>query len=251
MILYFSGTGNSKYVAEKIAEITGDEILSLNNLMRNKSTTPVFSKVPYVIVAPIYAWRIPRVVESYIKSLELKGSNQAYFITTCAGGSGRAVDYIQKLCDSKSLNLKGYAQVIMPSNHITMFDTPTPEKAKRIIKKADPVIENLGSLIKDEKALPTYEEKGWFLSTIINPIANRLFVKDKDFYSTDECISCGDCVRLCPLNNIKLTGGKPSWHGNCTHCLACIGGCPESAIDYNKVAEKREIYYLEDDPNNL
>ena len=30
MILYFSGTGNSEYIARRIAKATGDEILSLN-----------------------------------------------------------------------------------------------------------------------------------------------------------------------------------------------------------------------------
>lgn len=29
MILYFSATGNCRYVAERIAEVTGDEIISV------------------------------------------------------------------------------------------------------------------------------------------------------------------------------------------------------------------------------
>lgn len=30
MILYFSGTGNSRYAAKKIAEVCDDEIISIN-----------------------------------------------------------------------------------------------------------------------------------------------------------------------------------------------------------------------------
>ena len=37
MILYFSATGNNKYVAEKISEVTGDYILPLKKLVREKN----------------------------------------------------------------------------------------------------------------------------------------------------------------------------------------------------------------------
>lgn len=34
MILYFSGTGNSKYIAKKIATALGDEIVDLNDRIK-------------------------------------------------------------------------------------------------------------------------------------------------------------------------------------------------------------------------
>ena len=34
MILYFSGTGNSKYIAKKIAAALGDEIVDLNDRIK-------------------------------------------------------------------------------------------------------------------------------------------------------------------------------------------------------------------------
>ena len=37
MIFYFSGTGNSRYVAEQIAKITSDEIISINNKLKNNA----------------------------------------------------------------------------------------------------------------------------------------------------------------------------------------------------------------------
>ena len=41
MILYFSGTGNSEYIARRIAKATGDEILSLNERIRNGNAAAV------------------------------------------------------------------------------------------------------------------------------------------------------------------------------------------------------------------
>ena len=38
MILYFSGTGNSRYVAQRIAEALGDELLSMNDRIKAGDT---------------------------------------------------------------------------------------------------------------------------------------------------------------------------------------------------------------------
>lgn len=34
MVLYFSGTGNSRYVAKRIADALGDELLSMNERIK-------------------------------------------------------------------------------------------------------------------------------------------------------------------------------------------------------------------------
>lgn len=43
MILYFSGTGNSRYVARKIAEISGDDVISINERLKKGSYAPIKS----------------------------------------------------------------------------------------------------------------------------------------------------------------------------------------------------------------
>lgn len=40
--------------------------------------------------------------------------------------------------------------------------------------------------------------------------AGMIIEKAETFYANDKCISCGKCVALCPLNNIKLENGKKS-----------------------------------------
>ena len=60
------------------------------------------------------------------------------------------------------------------------------------------------------------------------------------------CTSCGLCAARCPLNNIVLEGGRPVWKGECTHCMACIGGCPTEAIEYGEKSKGRRRYYLEE-----
>lgn len=66
----------------------------------------------------------------------------------------------------------------------------------------------------------------------------------KGFHVIDKCISCGKCVRLCPLNNIELISRKPKWESNCTHCMACIGGCQTRSIEFKNKTQGKPRYYL-------
>ena len=77
MILYFSGTGNSKYVAKRIADALGDEIANLNDRIKAGDTSPVETGERGIIVTPTYAWRIPRVVRDWLRKTELRGAKRS------------------------------------------------------------------------------------------------------------------------------------------------------------------------------
>ena len=84
-------------------------------------------------------------------------------------------------------------------------------------------------------------------SSIVNRLFYPLFVNAKGYYAADGCVGCGRCVKLCPLNNIRLEGGKPVWGRKCTQCMACICGCPARAVEYGKRTQGKERYYLSED----
>lgn len=236
MILYFSGTGNSAYVAKKIGKEIQDETLNLFQRISSHNYSYVSSNKPWVIVTPTYAWRIPRILEEWLKKTSLKGNTNIYFVMTCGGNIGNAGAYIKKLCNAKGLNFMGCFPIIMPENYIALFATPTKEEALEIIEKSEHSISKAAVLIKNKKAFPkpalTCKDK--INSSIVNDVFYPAFVHAKKFYSTDACISCGACEKVCPLNNIQLKNGRPIWGNQCTHCMACICRCPSEAIEYGK-----------------
>ena len=63
MILYFSGTGNSRYAALRLGELTGEPVNSINQCLKEGAAIGLHSKNHYVVVSPVYARRLPRVVE--------------------------------------------------------------------------------------------------------------------------------------------------------------------------------------------
>ncbi|MBC6002630.1 4Fe-4S binding protein [Paeniclostridium sp. NSJ-45] len=248
MILYFTGTGNSRYVARKIAEEINDEVVSINQLIKQESTDELISKnKPFIFVCPTYAWRLPKVVTEFIRKTKFSGNNKVYFIMTCGEDTAKAINYIQKLCDDKGWELKGMAEIKMPENYIALFPVPDKETAKQIIEEADKLIYKIASDIRNENNFNIVAPSG-LNGTIKSGITNIAFYKfivhAKGFYSTNQCIGCGKCVNLCPLNNIILKNEKPTWKNKCTHCMACISGCPTKAIEYKNKTQNKERYYL-------
>ena len=109
MILYFSGTGNSEYAARRISTETKDKLMNLGERIRSRDFSGIHSDTPWVVAAPTYAWRIPRVLEEWLKNTELGGNKNIYFVMTCGGNIGNAGRYLKKLARSKGLDYRGCA----------------------------------------------------------------------------------------------------------------------------------------------
>ena len=238
MILYFSGTGNSAHVAKKLEAQLGDTALNLAYYIKNDIHKPMHSDKPWVIVVPTYAWQMPHIVTDWILQTELTGSRDVYFVMTCGDDIGNASKYNADLCQKKQWTYKGTAKIVMPENYIALFDAPDEETSKRIVRAASRVIKKTGDYILQGGYLPAKEPglKDKILSGPVNAGFNRFYVKANKFYAKDICTGCGLCEQLCPVNNVKLKDGKPAWGGFCTHCMACICGCPMEAIEYGKTS---------------
>ena len=249
VILYFSGTGNSRYVAQIIQEATGDPLISINDCIRRGHVPIVQSDEPLVFAAPTYAWRIPRVVEQFINDATFEGNKKAYFVMTCGDDIGNAEHYLKKLCVKNGLQFSGVAEIIMPENYVAMFDVPARPEAERIINAAKPAIQAAARQISSGEWLKPSRIK--MLDQLKSRMVNRFFypfvVHANKFYATPNCIGCGKCAQLCPLNNVRLEQGRPQWGKNCTHCMACICICPVTAIEYGKASQGKPRYYLESD----
>ncbi len=236
MVLYFTGTGNSRYIANRIAEVTGDALVSMNDKIKQHDTRPVYAENRLVFVVPTYGWRIPRIVEQWIQATQFFGADKAWFVMDCGGEIGNAAKYNRRLCGQKGYVYMGTAQIVMPENYIAMFQAPEEERAKQIIAKAVPLIDAAAQTVAAGRAFSSHRNNLYdrLMSGVANPLFYHLFVKADAFYADSRCVGCGLCIKLCPLNNITQKDGKPIWGKNCTHCMACICHCPVEAIEYGK-----------------
>ena len=249
MVIYYTGTGNSRFLAKIISKELQDELVDATELIRNNENREFYSEKPYVFVCPTYAWRIPKIFEKFIMDNNFKGNQSAYFVMNCGTNIGNAKKYIDKLCNIKNLQFRGVQEILMPENYICMFEAPSEQEEKEILAKAEKTAAETAEIIGDKKTdIKSRKVKPSEIiqSDVVNWAFYKFCVKDKDFYvKEDLCISCGLCEKLCVTKNITLVDGKPIWNGNCTHCQACINRCPKEAIEYGKHSIGLRRYYLD------
>lgn len=247
MVLYFSGTGNSKYIAKQIADGLSDKVVSINEKLKNNDTSEIEVRGRLIFVVPTYAWRIPKAVHNWIMQTDFIGVEKVWFVMNCGSEIGNSAKYNEKLCEKKGFAYMGTAQVVMPENYILMFNSPSENEIEEIFEKAQPIIETVTRNIAENKAfsIPKTTLQDKLMSSVVNILFYPMFVKSKAFYADEKCTGCGVCEKVCPLNNIKIKDGKPLWSNSCTHCTSCISYCPAGAIEYGKKTIGKARYKCE------
>lgn len=238
MIFYFSGTGNSKWVAEEIAKRIDDKAY---NISRISEVPEVNNEKQIGLIFPIYAWGIPEPMYMFAKKLK-KSEAFTFGVCTCGADAGIA---LKKL--SKIYRLDSSYSIIMPSNYIIGEDLEKEDiilKKLEIAKKEIEIISN--EIIKRKRVYRVNEGKFKTVkSTVVNKGFNKFARTTAPFYVKKEvCNGCGLCSKICPALTITLIDGKPTWNEKCYQCLSCINNCPQSAIQYGKKTEKRGRYNI-------
>ena len=192
MVLYFSGTGNSKYIAKRIAEAIRENTVDLNMKIKENDTSPLQTGRDVIIVTPTYAWRIPKIVSEWIDKTEFIGGKRIWFVMNCGSEIGNAAKYNRELSEQKKLQYMGTARILMPENYIAMFDAPKAEEARKIVAKAEPDIEKVIAYIRNGKefCLPRNNLYDRFMSGPVNPIFYKFFVTKRKQLRLLKLLSC-------------------------------------------------------------
>ena len=249
MILYFSATGNTEYVAKELAKLLEDESFNLLNRIRDKDYSPIHSDKTFVICAPVYVCEMPKFMADYLKKVELTGNREVYFIFTSGGYTGIGGVLAKGIIKKKGMIFKGYTEFKMPRNYIannTYPELPIEEIENRIVNVSKKIPQIAEAIKNGERIKYRYV---WLFEKIItipfNPVWIKIRQPVKPFYVNEKCISCGKCEKVCPLKAISIEDGKPVWNGtNCAHCMSCIQNCPVEAIEYGNITQEKRRYLL-------
>ena len=93
MVLYYSGTGNSKFIAKCIASALEIDCLNLNERIKAGDTSSVQTEENVILVTPTYAWRIPHIVSDWLEKVDLVGAKRIWFVMDCGSEIGNAAKY--------------------------------------------------------------------------------------------------------------------------------------------------------------
>jgi ferredoxin len=198
-----------------------------------------------IIIYPVYASGLPRIVSDFASRLKTEGK-KIYGIATHGGMPGKANQSLKKQLKEAGNELTSGYLVKMPGNCITLYSAPSKGKQEELFRVAKLKIKDIAREILEGaegkfettfSPLDLFQQGGMY-----KKMMERLKNNDKDFYATEKCNSCGLCVSICPVGNIELQEGKPVWKHNCEQCMACIQWCPVEAIQHGKKTLNRKRY---------
>ena len=275
MIFYFSGCGNSQHVAETIAAGLNDKLVFIPEAARsNRYDYTLAEGESLGFVFPVYAWGPPKLVLDFVEKVKVEvpesvegpiqnngfnfvessistGSTTlpyVYFACTCGDECGHTEKVFRKAVEARGWTLSACFSLQMPETYIGMpgFKLDTDENAQRKIDAANAALSGFMPRLQKKESFSKMIVGGaaWLKSYLVNPGFNRFATDDKKYRSTEACIHCGKCVKVCPLQNITLEDGRPVWHGNCTICMACYHHCPVNAIQYGKATVGKGQYWF-------
>lgn len=252
MIFYFSGTGNSKWIAEELSGFHGETLISISKELIHKGDYLQYElrgdeKIGFVF--PVYSWGPPKIVLDFIYKMKLLGYEEQYFFFVCSCGddTGQTKKVFLKAISRKGWECHSGFSVIMPNNYVLMkgFNIDSKELQQKKLHEAIPMMQRINKLIREQRKGVFELTEGSFpyiKTQLINPLFNKFRITAKPFYATDACVSCKKCEKVCPVENIKVDG-KPVWGDNCTSCLACFHICPQQAVQYGKITGNKGQYF--------
>ncbi len=247
MIVYFSATGNSKYVAERIAKATNDECIFILDVMKGEKCSLSIKEDENVgIVSPTYAWGCPSIIIDFLNKVSFSGNKENYFYYIATYGTTPGINgYLadENLFQNTSIKFDAFFSVKMPDTWTPIFDLSNKEKVAIINRKSELQIDEIIKKIQNKSSGDFMKNK---LPKIVAPFYKRYYEnmrKTKHFTVDNSCIGCRLCEKKCPVNAIEIKDAKPVWvKDKCTMCLGCLHRCPKFAIQYGKNTRKHGQY---------
>ena len=247
IIYYFSGTGNSKRVAEWITQTSGNKGYVAECIDISKTERRGLSSLPQETIvgfcSPTHGFNFAPIMMHFILFFP-RGKNKVFIVNTRAGMklsklflpglSGMAQYFHALVLMLKGYKIVGMRPVDLPSNWIHLH----PGLKKKVVDSLHEHWKNKTEKFADKILSGKHDYRALFdiiQDLIITPIAVLYyligrFALAKSFYADSSCNNCDLCINECPLKAIKKVDGRPFWTFRCESCMRCINNCPKRSI---------------------
>jgi ferredoxin len=237
VLYYFSGTGNTKWVADrfkKTFEFYGSEIELLN--IEKLEGNAEFDAELLILGTPVYGGMPPRLFLDFLSRLPLGEGKRCLIYSTQEKVNSPAAGIIAKKVREKGYSVIMQSGIMMPGSFYfrkhkyKLEDKDIEEILAQACKKIKELVQDI---TMDKQIFENPSLVRIVADKIVNKNFNsRLHIISKKIEATSACSKCGVCLRNCPKGNVTFENGQAVFHSNCMLCLRCIHICPINAITY-------------------
>jgi flavodoxin len=237
-LFYFSGTGNTRIIANLIhnklqVKAAVVELINIEELIDLKKEVDVNQYDMIGIGYPIYGFGEPKIIQKFVQMLPKVDSKNVFVFKTAADFisiNDNASSYLIRKLSKKGYNIFYDRIICMGSNFLIQYHD---ELVKQLYKCALNKVEILcEEVLKGKKRVNQIgfifrimmDGIHWFEDSCFARIFGRSLKVSK------KCTQCGKCIKNCPSKNIYTQNNKIRFRFNCFLCMRCIYACPNNAI---------------------
>lgn len=239
MVFYFTGTGNSLYVAKQLDE----KRVSIPQAMKVEHMDYTDEKIG--IVCPVYGHEVPEMVKQFLKNAKFH-AEYFYMILTFGRIHGGAAELAKKMLEEAGLNADYINIIMMVDNFLPSFDMDEQRTIDEE-KKVDEHIEAIKEDIRNRKHFispVTQKDRDWHQTYLAGRALKPADAFEHMYHITKECIGCGICTKVCPAGCFSIEGGRTIQNSeDCQVCMSCIHNCPQNAIRLNMPEKNPKARY--------
>jgi Formate hydrogenlyase subunit 6/NADH:ubiquinone oxidoreductase 23 kD subunit (chain I) len=244
LTLFFSGTGNTKYIAERFSKNLNSECHSIEE---NIDFTSFMKAHECICVCyPIYASRVPLIfVEFTRKYSESFKNKKVIILVTQFLFSGDGARSFTDLFPKNHFDVIYAEHFLMPNNvcNFALLAVKNGSQNEKTIQRANKKIdETCDNIVNSKSVKRGFNGFSRFIGLSQGLYAYKIIEKGKrSVVIYDDCTACGLCVDNCPTSNLTLVDNKIQHNNNCAVCYRCVNACPEMAITaFLKTKPKRQ-----------
>jgi len=252
-IYYFSGTGNSLFVARELQKrIPDSKLVPIVNLL-DKPRIKAEGKA-IGIVFPCYALTLPVAVKRFVKKLDVQSADYIFTAVTRLGTVFRGLKTLDRLLAQKKKKLDAHFVVNMCNNEgprsEIAYEVPTKARIQQVESAVIAYLDNISPIIRKREAFRGKDDS-YTISCSPNPVKNLLIEKlvvfgmnlseyvggVNYFYHDEKCNGCGICEKVCLSGKIRVAGRQAVWQKNtfCYMCYACLNFCPQQSVQVGSI----------------
>lgn len=240
LILYFSGTGNTKDIACRFEKALLKRNISVEIHSIEDGADLANTQYDSLIIGfpKYYEYPVLHILNYIRKELpQQKRKIPTLAFCTQAGPLPTNFNGLSRLLDQKNHKLTvsksfPYANNMMIFSSFKFTDPQkVAENKQNIQEQIEPL---LGTWLSGQVSLeqvPAWQRPLFHL--IASGCTKGMPVFAMRFSASQDCTHCGLCVKQCPMNNIRMTDDGPIFQKHCLFCMRCINACPTNAILYD------------------